>query len=66
MIPYFVSYLPAQGLLRDIDQNHNERGIQGPRGPPGPPGLPGHSQLFGSQENVIDLVEYIKSKELST
>ncbi len=65
-IPHFVSYFPAHGLLRDIQQNHNERVIQGPVGPPGPPGPPGHSRLFGSHTNVTDLVEYIKSKEAFT
>lgn len=42
----------ARGLLRDT-----ERVIQGPPGPPG------YSRLFGSDTNVSDLVEYIKSKE---
>lgn len=60
---HLVCFLPAHGLLSDGEWRNNERATQGLPGPPGPPGPPGYSRLFGSYENVTDLVEYFKSKD---
>lgn len=60
---HLVCFLPAHGLLSDGEWRNNERATQGLPGPPGPPGPPGYSRLFGSNENVTDLVEYFKSKD---
>lgn len=45
----------AQGLLRE-----SGGAVQGPPGPPGPPGTPGYSQWFSAQDNVVDVVAYLK------
>lgn len=48
----------AHGLLHDA-MSHSERVVQGP---PGPPGMPGEARLVSSQQNVMDVVEYLKCK----
>lgn len=52
----------AHGLLRDVVRD-SEDVARGPPGPPGPPGTPGHSRWFGTSDNVLDMVEYLKCEQ---
>ncbi|XP_077379746.1 uncharacterized protein LOC144020295 isoform X2 [Festucalex cinctus] len=55
-----TDYIRSHGLLRDVVRDSGGA-VQGPPGPPGPPG---YSQWYTSQDNVVDVVEYLRSQGL--